>query len=73
MPMTAWTPVPWTAQLIAAEQVAVGDELDPGAGAADLGDEVVVARAVEDDHRDVHGPPAERLGDARGRSPPAAA
>ena len=36
--------------------VAVGDELDPGAGRADLGDQVLVARAVEDDDRDVADP-----------------
>ena len=34
-------------------QVAVADELDPGAGGADLGDEVVVAGTLEDDDRDV--------------------
>ena len=44
-------------------QVAVADELDPRAGRADLGDQRVVARPLEDDDRDVADLPAERLGD----------
>jgi hypothetical protein len=40
-------------------QVAVGDELDPGAGLADLGDQRLVARPVEDHDGDVVDPPAE--------------
>jgi hypothetical protein len=44
-------------------QVAIADQLDPGARLADLGDERVVARPIEDDDGDVVDPPAERLGD----------
>jgi hypothetical protein len=43
--------------------VAVLDELDAGARLADVLDEVVVARAVEDDGGDVGRAPAESLGD----------
>ena len=43
--------------------VAVLDELDSRAGVADLLDQVVVARTVEDDRRHVVHPAAERLGD----------
>ena len=43
--------------------VAVLDQLDPRAGGADLLDQVVVARPVEDDRRDVVRPAAEGLGD----------
>ena len=45
-------------------EVTVADELDPGAGLPDLGDQLVVAWPFEDDDRDVLDPPAERLGDA---------
>ena len=41
-------------------QVAVADELDPGAGPADLVDEGVVARPLEDDDRDVVDAATER-------------
>jgi hypothetical protein len=44
-------------------QVAVGDELDPGAGTLDLRDQPLVARPVEDHDRDVDDLPAERVGD----------
>ena len=44
-------------------KVAVADQLDPGAGFADLGDEGLVARPLEDDDGDVVDPPAEGLGD----------
>jgi hypothetical protein len=44
-------------------QVAVADELDPGAGGPDLGDERIVTRPLEDDDRDVAHPAAERIGD----------
>ena len=43
--------------------VAVLDQLDAGAGGPDLLDQVVVARAVEDDRGDVAGPPAVGVGD----------
>src|SRR5438105_3488785 len=43
--------------------VAVLDELDAGAGGSDVLDQVVVARAVEDDRRDVVRAPPEGLGD----------
>jgi hypothetical protein len=45
-------------------EIAVGDELDPGAGRPELGDQRAVAGPVEDDDRDVAYPPAESLGDA---------
>ncbi len=45
--------------------VAVLDQLDAGAGGPDLLDQVVVARPVEDDRRDVSGPAAVRVGDRR--------
>src|SRR4051794_25273607 len=41
-------------------QIAVTDELDPRAGLADLGDERLVALALEDDDGDVADPPSER-------------
>jgi hypothetical protein len=44
-------------------EVAVGDQLDPGAGLPDLGDQRLVPRPVEDHDRDVVDPAAERLGD----------
>src|SRR5207253_8403115 len=43
--------------------VAVLDELDARAGVADLLDQIMVTRAVEDDRRHVVHPPPERLGD----------
>ena len=43
--------------------VAVADELDPGARGADLGDQLGVARPVEDDDRDVGDLAPQRLGD----------
>ena len=44
-------------------QVAIADELDPGAGRPDLGDELVVPRTLEDDDRDVADLASEGLGD----------
>ena len=44
-------------------QVAVADQLDPRARRADLVDQLLVARALEDHDRDVVDAPAERLGD----------
>ena len=43
--------------------VAVGDEADAGADLADLGDRLLVTRAVEHDHGDVAGLAALALGD----------
>ena len=59
--------------------VAVLDQLDPGAGGADLLDQVVMPRPVEDDRGDVVDHAAERVGDRpdvvldrlRERDPPA--
>ena len=62
--MTAWTPVPDTAQRDRGREVAVGDELDPGAGLADLVDQRLVAGPLEDDDRDV----VDRAGRAPRRS-----
>ena len=48
MPITAWTPVPGHGAADRGRQVAVGDQLDPGAGRPHLLDQVVVARPLED-------------------------
>ena len=59
--------MPRTAALIDAVHVAVLDQLDPRAGRADLLDQVVVPRPVEDDRRDVVDHAAERVRDRRAR------
>ena len=53
VPITAWTPVPDDGDRDAGRQVAVADQPDPGAGLADLGDQLLVARPVEHDHHQV--------------------
>ena len=53
MPMTAWTPVPETAHEIAADRSPSPMSLIRAPGRADLGDQRLVARPLEDDDRDV--------------------
>ena len=47
----------------ARRQVAVADQADPGAGGADVGDQLAVALAVEDDDGEVVDVALERVGD----------
>ena len=63
MPITAWTPVPETAHEIAADRSPSQMSLIRAPAAADLVDQRVVARPLEDDDGDVADPAAERLGD----------
>ena len=60
MPMTACTLVPRTARRDAGREIAVGDQPDARAGAADLLDQLLVARPVEHDDDQVASPGAPR-------------
>ena len=55
--------MPETGHADAGGQVAVRDELDAGAGGADVGDQLLVARPVQDHDGDVPRPATQPLGD----------
>ena len=63
VPITAWTPVPDHRGGDAGREVAVADEPDARARLADVGDEPLVARPVEDDDHEVVDLAVERLRD----------
>ena len=53
VPMTAWTPLPTTAAAMPGREVAVADQPDARAGRADLLDELLVSRPIEDDDDEI--------------------
>ena len=63
VPITACTPVPTTRGRDAGRQIAVADEPDAGAGRADVGDELLVARPIEHDDDQILDLAAEALRD----------
>ncbi len=63
VPITAWTPVPDHRGRDAGREVAVPDEPDPRPRLADVGDQPLVARSVEDDDHQVVDLAVEAAGD----------